>query len=146
MDIQAKMLITAVNEKLLTYVCDLSVNNEEITLLQNNWKDDCALRLAPIALSYELDDVLVEINVDGYKHLKFIDEQMDQPLAGKVVSLDGTETTIELGNGVYGKLRFIKTTDNFGIEIGMKVDVMVTDFNPATNAINLELNEEEEVS
>ncbi|MGP1917087.1 MAG: hypothetical protein ACTS6P_00445 [Candidatus Hodgkinia cicadicola] len=145
MDIQAKMLITAVNEKLLTYVCDLSVNNEEITLLQNNWKDDCALRLAPIALSYELDDVLVEINVDGYKHLKFIDEQMGKTLVGKVVSLDGTETTIELGNGVYGKLRFIKTTDNFGIEIGMKVDVMVTDFNPATNAINLELNEEEEV-
>ncbi|MGP1912079.1 MAG: hypothetical protein ACTS5A_03040, partial [Candidatus Hodgkinia cicadicola] len=65
MDIQAKMLITAVNKKLLTYVWDLSINNEEVTLLQLHWKDDCALRLAPIAVSYELDDVLVEINIDG---------------------------------------------------------------------------------
>ncbi|MGP1906219.1 MAG: hypothetical protein ACTS4X_00350 [Candidatus Hodgkinia cicadicola] len=145
MDIQVKMLITAVNKKLLTYVWDLSINDEEVTLLQLHWKDDCALRLAPIALSYELDDVLVEINVDGYKHLKFIDEWMGHPTIGKVVSLNETETTIELGNGVYGKLRFNMPTDTFGIEIGMEVDVMVTDFNPTTNAINLELSEEEEV-
>ncbi|MGP1911261.1 MAG: hypothetical protein ACTS4T_00320 [Candidatus Hodgkinia cicadicola] len=145
MDIQTKMLITAVNKRLLTYVWDLSINNEEVTLLQSHWKDNCALRLAPIALSYELDDVLVEINIDGYKHLKLIDEQMGQPTIGKVVSLNGTETTIELRNGIYGKLRFSEPVNTFGIEIGMEVDVMVTDFNPATNIINLELSEEEEV-
>ncbi|MGP1917069.1 MAG: hypothetical protein ACTS6P_00350 [Candidatus Hodgkinia cicadicola] len=145
MDIQAKMLITAINEKLLTYVWDLSINSEEVTLLQLHWKDDCALRLAPIALSYELDDVLVEINVDGYKHLKFIDGQMGHPSIGKVVSLNGNETTIELGNGVYGKLRFNAPEDTFGIEIGMEVDVTITDFNPTTNDINLELSEGEEV-
>ncbi|MGP1919250.1 MAG: hypothetical protein ACTS41_00560 [Candidatus Hodgkinia cicadicola] len=145
MDIQAKMLITAINKRLLTYVWDLSINSEEVTLLQLHWKDDCALRLAPIALSYELDDVLVEINVDGYKHLKFIDERMGHPTMGKVVSLNGNETTIEFENGVYGKLRFNATEDTFGIEIGMEVDVTITDFNPTTNDINLELSEEEEV-
>ncbi|MGP1906093.1 MAG: hypothetical protein ACTS46_01725, partial [Candidatus Hodgkinia cicadicola] len=64
---------------------------------------------------------------------------------GKVVSIGGTETTIELGNGIYGKLRFAGTADNFEIEVGMKVDVMITDFNPITNDINLEISEGEEV-
>ncbi|MGP1917261.1 MAG: hypothetical protein ACTS6P_01410 [Candidatus Hodgkinia cicadicola] len=87
---------------MLTCVWDLSINGGEVTLLRLHWGDDCALRLASIALSYELDDVLIEINVDGYKHLKFIDGQMRHPTVGKVVSLNGNETTIELGNEVYG--------------------------------------------
>ncbi|MGP1917694.1 MAG: hypothetical protein ACTS45_01670, partial [Candidatus Hodgkinia cicadicola] len=46
-------------------------------------------------------------------------------------------------NETYGRLRFNKTSDNFKIVIGMEVDVMVTDFNPITNDINLELTEDE---
>ncbi|MGP1910825.1 MAG: hypothetical protein ACTS43_00900, partial [Candidatus Hodgkinia cicadicola] len=145
LDVQAEMLTAAVNERLLAYVCDFSLSNEGVTLLQTNWKDDCAVKMAPVALNYGLDDVLVEIDVEGYKHLKFVDERTSQTLVGKVVSIGGTETTIELGNGIYGKLRFVGTADNFEIEVGMKVDVMITDFNPITNDINLEINEEEEV-
>lgn len=145
MDVQVKMLVAAVNEKLLTYVCDLSISNEEVTLLQSNWRDDCAIRMAPIALNYGLDDALVEVNVGGYLYLKFVDEQMGQTLVGKVVSIGESEITIELGNGIYGKLRFVETARRLRIEIGMEVDVMITDFNPVTISINLELNEGEEV-
>ncbi|MGP1927169.1 MAG: hypothetical protein ACTS80_01015, partial [Candidatus Hodgkinia cicadicola] len=137
LDVQTEMLTAAVNERLLAYVCDFSLNNEEVTLLQTKWKDDCAIKMAPVALNYGLDDVLVEIDVEGYKHLKFVDERTSQSLVGKVVSIGGTETTIELENGIYGKLRFAGTADNFEIEVGMKVDVMITDFNPITNDINL---------
>ncbi|MGP1918183.1 MAG: hypothetical protein ACTS4U_00535 [Candidatus Hodgkinia cicadicola] len=145
MDVQAKMLVAAVNGKILTYVCDLSISNEEVALLQSGWRDDCAVRMVPIALSYGLDDVLVEINVDGYKCLKFVDEQMGKTLVGKVVSFEGNEVLVDLGNGIYGQLRLAGARYSFGIEVGMEVDVMITDFNPVTISINLELSEEEEV-
>ncbi|MGP1918660.1 MAG: hypothetical protein ACTS4V_01325 [Candidatus Hodgkinia cicadicola] len=145
LDVQVKMLAAAVNGKLIAYVCDFSLNNEEVTSLGTKWKDDCAIKMAPVGLSYSLDDVLVEISVEGYLYLKFVEERTNQSLVGKVVSIGKSETTIELENGIYGKLRFTKTADKFGIEIGMEVDVMITDFNPVTNDINLELSEEEEV-
>ncbi|MGP1916489.1 MAG: hypothetical protein ACTS6G_03655, partial [Candidatus Hodgkinia cicadicola] len=144
LDVQVKMLAAAINGELMAHVCDFSLSNEEVTSLKENWKDASAIKMAPIGLNYSLDDVLVEISVGGYLYLRFVEERTNQSLIGKVVSIEKSETTIELGNGIYGKLRFTETADKFEIEIGMEVDVMITDFNPITNDINLELSEGEE--
>ncbi len=145
MDVQVKMLVAAANERLLAYVCDFSLSNGEVALMQGNWKDDCAIKMAPIALNYGLDDVLVEVGAGGYKYLKFVGDQTGKPLRGEFVSIEGTEATIGLGNGICGKLRFANAADSFEIEVGMEVDVVIADFNPVTNDINLELSEAEEV-
>ncbi|MGP1911791.1 MAG: hypothetical protein ACTS5A_01360 [Candidatus Hodgkinia cicadicola] len=125
---------------MLTYVWDLSINGGEVTLLRLHWKDDCALRLAPIALSYELDDVLVKINVDGYKHLKFIDGRMGHPPMVKLFRSMRPKQQLNWKRSLW-EVKIQHSVGHFRNWNCMEVDIMVNDFNPTTNVINLELSE-----
>ncbi|MGP1922928.1 MAG: hypothetical protein ACTS6A_01685 [Candidatus Hodgkinia cicadicola] len=144
-DVQATLLVAAVTNMLLVYICDFSLTDNDVKMLQTDWRNSLAIKVSPIGLSYSLDDTLVEIDANGYKYLHFVTENVGLPLIGIVIKIETNDVTIKLVNEVLGKLRFNITTDNFGIEVGMKVDVMITDFNPITNDINLELTEEEMV-
>ncbi len=143
MDVQATLLMAAITKMLLTYICDFSLTDGEVKMLQNDWKNNLAIKVIPIALNYSLDDVLVEIDANGYKYFRFVAENNGRPIIGVIVKIEPTDVIIELTTGVYGKLRFNVPSNVFKIEVGMEVDVMVTDFNPITNDINLELSEDE---
>ncbi|MGP1922183.1 MAG: hypothetical protein ACTS44_00235 [Candidatus Hodgkinia cicadicola] len=143
LDIQALLLVAAVTNKLLTYICDYSFTNDEVKLLQNGWKTNLVFRVVPIALNYSLNDVLVAADMESYKCLNFVTENIGLSLIGNLSKIETNCAIITLTNETYGRLRFNKTSDNFKIVIGLEVDVMVTDFNPITNDINLELTEDE---
>ncbi|MGP1915889.1 MAG: hypothetical protein ACTS6G_00280 [Candidatus Hodgkinia cicadicola] len=145
LEVQTAMLMVTITETLLAYVCDFSITDEDVTTLTNDWKNDLALKVMPIALSFGLSDVMVGINVRGYKYLRFAEEELNQSLIGIVAQIGKRSATIELSKEIYGTLRFNTSVENFGIEIGMEIDVTVVDFNPVTDDINLELTEEEEV-
>lgn len=137
------MLVAAVTNKLLTYICDYSFTNDDVNLLQNVEKTNLVFRVIPIALNYSLNDVLVAADIESYKCLNFVAENIGLSLIGNLSKIETNCAVVTLPNGTYGRLRFNKTSDNFKIAIGMEVDVMVTDFNPITNDINLELTEDE---
>ncbi|MGP1911843.1 MAG: hypothetical protein ACTS6G_05345 [Candidatus Hodgkinia cicadicola] len=142
-DIQALLLVAAVTNKLLTYICDYSFTNDDVNLLQKGWKTNLVFRVTPIALNYSLNDILVAADIESYKHLNFVVENIGLSLIGNLSKIETNCAIVTLPNETYGRLRFNKTSDNFKIVIGMEVDVMVTDFNPITNDINLELTEDE---
>ncbi|MGP1922034.1 MAG: hypothetical protein ACTS6A_00290 [Candidatus Hodgkinia cicadicola] len=143
MDIQVTLLVAAITSMLLMYICDFSLTDNDVKMLQNDWGNSLAIKVSPIGLSYSLDDTLVEVDINGYNHLHFVVENVGLPLIGSVVKVGINDVTIKLTNEVVGKLRFNISTDNFGIEVGMEIDVMIADFNPIENDINLELTEEE---
>ncbi|MGP1916555.1 MAG: hypothetical protein ACTS6G_04030 [Candidatus Hodgkinia cicadicola] len=143
MDIQTMLLVAAITNKLLTYVCDFSLTNSDVKMLQNDWKNSLAIKISPIALNYSLDDVLVEVDMNGYKYLHFVIKNIGLPLIGIIIKIEVSNATIKLSGEVCGKLRFNVTTDDLGIKVGMEVDVTIADFNPITNDINLELTEDE---
>ncbi|MFP3039008.1 MAG: hypothetical protein ACKEQK_00660, partial [Candidatus Hodgkinia cicadicola] len=126
-------------------VCDFSLTDEDVMLLEGDWKNDLALKVIPVGLSYSLDDVMVEVDVEGYRYLRFVNESWGKVIVGVIVKVMETEVIIVLEEGICGKLRFDGSVDGVGMEVGMTVDVSVVDFNPATNDINLELSEDEEV-
>ncbi|MGP1911313.1 MAG: hypothetical protein ACTS4T_00625 [Candidatus Hodgkinia cicadicola] len=143
LDIQALLLVAAVTNKLLTYICDYSFTNDDVKLLQNGWKTNLVFRIAPIALNYSLNDVLVAADIESYKYLNFVTENVGLSLIGNLSKIETNCAVVTLANETCGRLRFNKTSNNFKIVIGMEIDVMVTDFNPITNDINLELTEDE---
>ncbi|MGP1918473.1 MAG: hypothetical protein ACTS4V_00280 [Candidatus Hodgkinia cicadicola] len=145
METQTAMLMVAITKTMLAYVCDFSITDEDVTTLTTDWKNDLSLKVMPIALNFGLSDVIVGINVLGYKYLRFTEEKLNQSVIGIVAQIGERSATIELSEKIYGILRFNTSVENFGIEIGMEVDVTVVDFNPITDVINLELTEEEEV-
>ncbi|MGP1917630.1 MAG: hypothetical protein ACTS45_01295 [Candidatus Hodgkinia cicadicola] len=146
MDIQTTMLMVAMTTTLLAYVCDFSIETEDVTMLTNDWGNDLAFKVAPIGLNFGIDDAMVEIDISGYKYLRFVNENWDQSLIGIVAKVGTTDATIELAVGIYGTLRFELPTDCFGIKVGMEVDVVLTDWNVITNDVNLRTNEREEVN
>ncbi|MFP3018972.1 MAG: hypothetical protein ACEY26_00480 [Candidatus Hodgkinia cicadicola] len=146
MDVQVTLLTVAVTRTILAYVCDLSITTEEVATLERNWKSDLALKTAPIGLNFGIDDVMVEIDVLGYKYLQFVNENWEQTLIGIVAKVNANDVTIALANELYGTLRFDLPTVNFEIEVGMKIDVAIVDFNPVNNVINLDIASGEEAN
>ncbi|MGP1918271.1 MAG: hypothetical protein ACTS4U_01075 [Candidatus Hodgkinia cicadicola] len=143
MDVQTTLLVTAITNMLLTYVCDFSLTDDDVKMLQNDWGNSLAIKITPIGLNYSLDDVLVEADMGGYKYLRFAAKHIGLSLTGIIAKFETNDMTIKLTSEICGKLRFNMTTIDLGIEVGMEVDVMITDFNPITNDINLELTEDE---
>ncbi|MFP3019006.1 MAG: hypothetical protein ACEY26_00680 [Candidatus Hodgkinia cicadicola] len=145
-DVQVTMLMVAITKTVLAYVCDLSIANEDVTMLANDWGNDLALKVAPIGLNFGIDDVMVEIDVQWYKSLRFVNANLEKSLIGIVAKVGETDVIIALTNEIYGTLRFEIATGNFGIEVGMEAKVKVVEWNPSTNDINLEISEEEEAN
>ncbi|MGP1918256.1 MAG: hypothetical protein ACTS4U_00970 [Candidatus Hodgkinia cicadicola] len=145
-EVQVTLLMVAITKTLLAYVCDFSIENEEIAMLASNWREGLAVKVVPVALSFGADDVMVEVDVRGQEYLQFVNVNWNRPLIGIVAKVGATDVTIALAAGVYGMLRFELATVNFGIEVGMEVDVTIVDFNPVKNEINLEVTGEEEES
>ncbi|MFP3038916.1 MAG: hypothetical protein ACKEQK_00110 [Candidatus Hodgkinia cicadicola] len=145
MDVNIGMLVVAICNTILAYICDFSLTDEDVTLLEGDWKNDLALKVIPVGFSYGLDDVMVEVDVEGYRYLRFVNESWGKVIVGDIAKVMETEVIVILEEGICGKLRFDGSTDGVGMEVGMTVDVSVVDFNPATNDINLELSEDEEV-
>ncbi|MGP1918592.1 MAG: hypothetical protein ACTS4V_00950 [Candidatus Hodgkinia cicadicola] len=145
MDIQTMLLVAAITNKLLTYICDFSFTTSDVKMLQKDWKNSLAIKILPIALNYSLYDVLVEADTNGYKYLHFVTENIGLSLIGVIMKIAASDITIKVSAEVYGKLRFNVSTDDLGIKVGMEVDVMISDFNPITNDINLELTEDETI-
>ncbi|MGP1918099.1 MAG: hypothetical protein ACTS4U_00050 [Candidatus Hodgkinia cicadicola] len=143
-DVQTTMLTVAITKMVLAYVCDFSIGNEDVEMFKNDWGNSLAVKVVPVALSFRIDDVMVEVDVCGYKHLRFVNVNWGRPLIGIVAKVGATDVTIALAAGVYGLLRFESSAVNFGIEVGMEVDVTIVDWNPITNVINLGLTEEGE--
>ncbi|MFP3038994.1 MAG: hypothetical protein ACKEQK_00565, partial [Candidatus Hodgkinia cicadicola] len=51
MDVNLGMLVVAVCDTLAAYVCDFSLTDEDVMLLEGDWKNDLALKVIPVGLS-----------------------------------------------------------------------------------------------
>lgn len=144
-DMDVMMLVVAVTDTMLVHVCDFSFSSEDTIMLENNRDAGLALKTAPLATSLCLDRTLVDVDIEGYKYLHYVEENRGLVLVGVVAKIETYEVIVALTEAIHGRLRFDIPTEGCGFEVGMQVDVMITDFNPVTNDINLELNEDEEL-
>lgn len=139
------MLVVAVTDTLLAHICDFSFTIEDTILLESNSDNGLVLKTAPLAINYGLDITLVDVDIDGYKYLHFVVENNGLVLVGVVAKINMFDVIVALSPEINGKLRLTVSSENLNVEVGMEVEVMITDFNPVTNDINLELNEDEEL-
>ncbi|MFP3039061.1 MAG: hypothetical protein ACKEQI_00445, partial [Candidatus Hodgkinia cicadicola] len=104
-----------------------------------------AIKMLPVAFCPFVSSVVVEIDVDGFRLLKFIEEHGFGPFVGAIVKIEPDGFVVALHEGMRGKLSAQGV--HFAEEdcINSEVLVSVCDVNVATNTLNLEFAEAEEL-
>ncbi|MGP1911293.1 MAG: hypothetical protein ACTS4T_00515 [Candidatus Hodgkinia cicadicola] len=145
LDLQSGLIIMQSANDIVTLITEASFTSDDTYLFEKNATfGSGAIKILPVAFCPFVTSVVVEIDVDGFRLLKWIEEYGFGPFVGSVVKIETDGFVIALHEDIYGRLS--AQGDHFDERdcINAEVLVSVCDVNVATNTLNLEFVEDEE--
>ncbi len=146
LDLQSDLIVMQSAKDIVVLVADASFTLDDTYLFGKNAAfGSGAIKMLPVAFCPFVSSVVVEIDVDGFRLLKFIEEHGFGPFVGAIVKIEPDGFVVALHEGMRGKLSAQGV--HFAEEdcINSEVLVSVCDVNVATNTLNLEFAEAEEL-
>lgn len=119
-------------------IVDASLSYEDMHLFED--AEDIAIKVLPVAFCPAVSLMLAEVDVDGFRLMKFVERNLNSVLKGVVVSDNENESVISLCDGLFGRL---KKTVYDHIYVGAEVEVVIQDVDPNNNILYLRLNKPE---
>ncbi|MFP3037672.1 MAG: hypothetical protein ACKER6_01165, partial [Candidatus Hodgkinia cicadicola] len=144
-DLESNLLVIQVSEDLIVQIADASFTIEDTYLLQRP-RPDCveAIKVLPVAFCPAVGAMLVEIDVEGLRILRFVDANGFGPFEGTIVKVESDCLIISLPEGMWGKLCVQGEYFSDCECVGSLVSVNICDINVMSNTIYLDLYEDEE--
>ncbi|MGP1918171.1 MAG: hypothetical protein ACTS4U_00460 [Candidatus Hodgkinia cicadicola] len=145
LDLQSGLIVMKAANDIFVLVAEASFTLNDTYLFEKNATfGSGAIKMLPVAFCPFMSSVIVEIDVDGFRLLKFIETYGRGPFVGSIAKIEPDGFVIALQEGMWGKLS--AEGDHFaGCDcINAKVLVSICDVNVATNVLNLEFAEDEE--
>ncbi|MGP1916792.1 MAG: hypothetical protein ACTS6G_05385 [Candidatus Hodgkinia cicadicola] len=146
LDLQSNLVVIQASDDIVALVAEASFTSEDTYLFAKNATfGSGAIKMFPLAFCPFTASAVVEIDVEGFRLLKFIEAYGFGPFVGSIVRIEHDGFIIALNEKMWGKLS--AKGDCFGgcDCINAEVLVSVCDINVATNVLNLEFAEDEEV-
>ncbi|MGP1926302.1 MAG: hypothetical protein ACTS80_01805 [Candidatus Hodgkinia cicadicola] len=145
-DLQSDLIVMQSSNNIVVLVADASFTSEDTYLFaQNAAFGSGAIKMLPLAFCPFVSSVVVEIDVEGFRLLKFIEMYGFGPFVGSIARIETDGFVIALREGMWGKLSAQGNCFDDCDCINAEVLVSVCDINVATNTLNLEFVEDEEV-
>ncbi|MFP3037667.1 MAG: hypothetical protein ACKER6_01125 [Candidatus Hodgkinia cicadicola] len=143
-DMDADLLLVQIGDGSIVPIADASFTLEDTYLFgQNPIEGTKAIKVLPAVICPSTAAMLVEIDVEGFRLLKFIEMNGYGPFIGVIVKIESDGFIVALPEGVWGKLSAYGEHFNESECVGYEVEVSVCDIDVMANMLRLELAEEE---
>ncbi|MGP1916708.1 MAG: hypothetical protein ACTS6G_04895 [Candidatus Hodgkinia cicadicola] len=146
LDLQSKLIVMEASDDIVALVAEASFTTEDTYLFAKNAANGSgAIKMLPLAFCPFTACAVVEIDVEGFRLLKFIEAYGFGPFVGSIARIEHDGFIIALNEGMWGKLSAKGDCFADCECVNAEVLVSICDVNVVTNTLNLEFVEDEEM-